>query len=198
MKKYVLLFLVALMPLFAMAQAENYESIKKGENPFMVFVFDKNYNLSIDSIPHQDYYVINFPNKTAKELYDMVRSHVVDFYEQPDKVTSGMEGVSIVINGYEDRLVHYYYEKTLEYSGSINYRLQFKFKDGKIRVEIPTITSFKEYDWSTRLTKTETHPDAIRIKFMMYKDICEPVEERLSILANYMVYGDPNKKNDDW
>lgn len=84
-----------------------------------------------------NFYVINFPKKTAHQLYMDILSHIASIYSNPDYVTSKVEDRTIVVNGYARDIT-----SSKDYGGSfiaidLEYKLNFQFKDGRIRINAP-------------------------------------------------------------
>lgn len=93
---------------------------------------------SFTSTEGSNYFVINYQDRSAKDLYDMVRNNLFKLYKEPASV--------IMENPYNTiRVVHSYINLgkmsvaliPRELAGYFN--LQFQFKDGKIRVDAPSI-----------------------------------------------------------
>ena len=86
----------------------------------------------------KDFAVVEFEGKTAAELYNMVKENVMDLYKDPKEVMSENEGQSIKIRGFAKIVA---IETTLIFKSFYGayYNLSFKFKDGKIRVDAPSI-----------------------------------------------------------
>lgn len=85
-----------------------------------------------------NFYVINFPKKTAHQLYMDILSHIASIYSNTDYVTSKVEDRNVVVNGYARNIA-----SSKDYAGNyiaidLEYKLNFEFKDGKIRVNAPT------------------------------------------------------------
>lgn len=83
----------------------------------------------------EKYTVLNYDGKTASELYDMVKNNVMAAYNDPKSVMSENEGQVISVNGYTENL----WRNGIDYGG--DYKLTFRFKDNKIRVDAPSISS---------------------------------------------------------
>ena len=86
----------------------------------------------------KDFVVVEFEDKSADELYSMVKTNVMTTYNSPKEVMSESDGV-ITIFAYEKNI---WYAKSLGATGLYdgNYKLIFRFKDGKVRVDAPSIS----------------------------------------------------------
>ena len=85
----------------------------------------------------QQFFVVNFPGKTASQLYSDVLAHIAQVYVYPVRVTDKAEKRSIIINGSEPEF--------MELTGRLGclylrYRIEIQFKDGRLRINMPEIT----------------------------------------------------------
>lgn len=103
---------------------------------FEFYIYD---DATFKKAGENDYYVVNFGKKNAHQLYMDVLSHIASIYKNPDYVTSKVEDRSIVINGYADEIAYYNDWQDYMTSVSFKYRIELQFKDGKIRVNKPTL-----------------------------------------------------------
>lgn len=83
------------------------------------------------------YYVLDYKGKTASELYTNILASVASIYKNPEKVLSKIENVSVTVSGFasdvevkSDSYTYYY---------AFSYKLSFQFKDGRIRINAPSI-----------------------------------------------------------
>lgn len=85
----------------------------------------------------KDFVVVEYEGKTAHELYQMIATNIGSAYNDPSKVMSGVEDASIKVRAYCPNLVQK--KLILTFNGGAYYQLEFKFKDGRIRVSAPYI-----------------------------------------------------------
>ncbi|GEM_PF-1101866 len=86
----------------------------------------------------KDFTVVEFEGKSASELYSMVKSNAMTLYNDPDKVMSESGGNMISMYAFrEDMCVVSSMGAKGIYGG--HYKLLFRFKDGRIRVDAPSI-----------------------------------------------------------
>lgn len=86
----------------------------------------------------KDYAVVEFEGKSASELYSMVKSNAMSLYNDPDKVMSESGGNMLSMYAYcENMCVVSSMGAKGIYGG--HYKLLFRFKDGRIRVDAPLI-----------------------------------------------------------
>ena len=102
------------------------------------FEFKMQWDASFKKEGENNFYVVNFGRKSAHQLYMDVLSHIASIYKNPDYVTSKVEDRSIVINGYAGEIAYIKDHWGDYYSAGFKYRLEFQFKEGKIRVNAPT------------------------------------------------------------
>lgn len=94
----------------------------------------------------KDFVVIPFEGKTAHQIYQELASNVGSTFNDPSKVMSGVEDASIKIRAYSDNLVMakpFGFVKGQPYGG--HYQLEFKIRDGRIRVSAPIVEENVEY-----------------------------------------------------
>lgn len=94
----------------------------------------------------KDFVVIPFDGKTAHRIYQELASNVSSTFNSPSKVMSGVEDVSIKIRAYSDNLVMAKplgFVKVQPYGGY--YQLEFRIKDGRVRVSAPIIEDNVEF-----------------------------------------------------
>ncbi len=88
----------------------------------------------------KEYVVIQKEGKTASELYNEILNSVTLLYNSPKDVVSKVENNTISINGISSDCVTLSGMLGVKVSFSIQYILQFQFKDGRIRVEAPKLS----------------------------------------------------------
>ena len=86
----------------------------------------------------KEFAVVEFEGKSSSELYSKVKSNAMSLYNDPDKVMSESGGNMISMYAYrEDMCVVSSMGAKGIYGG--HYKLVFRFKDGRIRVDAPSI-----------------------------------------------------------
>lgn len=88
----------------------------------------------------QDFIVLDFPDKTQAQLYSAVLVYLNSMYVSPKEVLSVVEGNSITVNGISRDAI--YRKKNMTSTiptFDINYTITILFKEGKIRINNPTI-----------------------------------------------------------
>ena len=94
----------------------------------------------------KDFVVIPFEGKTAHQIYQELASNVGSTFNDPSKVMSGVEDTSIKIRAYSENLVMvkpFGFVKDQPYGG--HYQLEFKIRDGRVRVSAPIVENDVEY-----------------------------------------------------
>lgn len=94
----------------------------------------------------KDFVVIPFEGKTAHQIYQELASNVGSTFNDPSKVMSGVDDASIKIRAYSDNLVMakpFGFVKDQPYGG--HYQLEFKIRDGRVRVSAPIVEEDVEY-----------------------------------------------------
>lgn len=94
----------------------------------------------------KDFIVVPYEGKTAHQIYQELASNVSSTFNDPSKVMSGVEDASIKIRAYSDNLVMakpFGFVKDQPYAG--HYQLEFKIRDGRVRVAAPVIEDNVEF-----------------------------------------------------
>lgn len=118
------------------------------KNTYLAFAKDDGFSFVNDT---QDYVIIDAPNYTQKELFSKMLLALNNYYIDIDKVVTKIEYDALTINAtfIPDAPMSIMKRPYILTNSrafifeSIDYRLSFKFKDGKIRVDIPYIKSGK-------------------------------------------------------
>ena len=113
------------LPLMCIAQEVNFSLTKYGK--------------FVSTEDGKDYVVLPYEGKTAQELYSMVKSNVLTFYNSPKDVMSENEPASLTIRARTGKL-----QTTYRMMGGVTdyyayYNLSFHFKDGRIKVDAPYV-----------------------------------------------------------
>lgn len=146
-----------------------------------------------------DYAVVEYPGMTADQLYTMVKSNINSLYKSPKDVMSEVENVSITVRGYSKRIVIDKYG----YSGY--YNLNFRFKDGKIRVAAPIVDN-DVYSWgnNTRWDFADAisfffnkKDGSVKPKKLNYKEL---TENNLNLIIYQIIQNqeETQSKEDNW
>lgn len=91
---------------------------------------------SFKSPEGKDYIVVPFEGKNAHQIYVELATNVGSIYNSPANVMSSVEDVSIKIRAIKNFLVTWGAISS-EFSGY--YQLEFKIKDGRVRITAPII-----------------------------------------------------------
>lgn len=86
-----------------------------------------------------DYIVRQYDGVSASQLYENVFLCANKSYATPKTSVNGIENKMVQIEGYKEGITRHG-----KYKVSMNYRLQFEFKDGKVKVDAPVIISIWE------------------------------------------------------
>ncbi len=93
----------------------------------------------VDSLDtSKSYVVLNAADKSQQDLYIATKTYIISKYNSPKNVISENMPISLSIYGHKD-IVAKTMGMPLEHS--LNYKIVFTFKDGKIKVE-PYIVSY--------------------------------------------------------
>lgn len=97
----------------------------------------------------ENYLVINADGYSQKDLYNKMLLSLNNYYVDIDKVVTKIEYDALTINAKMlfdkakrvTKNPYFFMDETCLVFTSIDYRLSFKFKDGKIRIDLPYIKS---------------------------------------------------------
>lgn len=155
----------------------------------------------------QEYVVAEFEGKSASELFSMVKSNAMSLYNDPDKVMSESGGSMISIYAFrEDMCIVSSMGAKGIYGG--HYKLVFRFKDGKIRVDAPSIDEELTMNGGF-MTGTIGIPSRVFLSDYA-KKVCKgnskknkEKKERLEYIVNspinYLLgFSKSNKNDDNW
>ncbi|MCR5070143.1 MAG: DUF4468 domain-containing protein [Prevotella sp.] len=150
MKRILLATLILLASTSAFAQDDMYGSLdddinipsdtsKDNSSKYLFRMIEGGYFVSNDG---KEYIVIPYEGKSAQALYNRIKSNVTMLYNSAKDVISTSENSVISIKGYEKNagyrpVAGFGYNVYFD----ISYVLKFMFKDGKIRIDAPTILS---------------------------------------------------------
>lgn len=161
------------------------------------FQFKLQFNASFKKEGENNYYVVDFARKNAHQLYMDVLSNIASIYRNPDLVTSKVENRSIVINGYADEIAWYKDWQNYTTTVSLNYRIELQFKDGKIRINAPTLQEiYTSNAWGNKkLSEQESLAIGMNHEFGTHKEVFEMIDKYINLVITSVVYG---SKDDDW
>jgi hypothetical protein len=162
------------------------------------FEFKMQWDASFKKEGENNFYVVNFGRKSAHQLYMDVLSHIASIYKNPDYVTSKVEDRSIVINGYAGEIAYFKDYWGDYYSAGFKYRLEFQFKEGKIRVNAPTTLELYA-EGSNNTKKYSDYDPTTNVFFNLFSTEADTVKKEIDKYVNTLiatvVYG---SKDEDW
>jgi hypothetical protein len=89
---------------------------------------------------NKDFVVIEFPGKTAAQLYAEANKYIQKIYANPDKVIKGkVENEYIRFDTHIGRLFYLNAGMGTKNYGSVDYTTQIDFKDGKVKLSFPSV-----------------------------------------------------------
>lgn len=83
--------------------------------------------------------VVNFPGKTAREIYTMMAINIGVMYYQPSEVMYGVQDALVSVSGFSSDFC-----RNGDQKWSAKYDLKFIIKDGKVLILNPTIRNLTE------------------------------------------------------
>ena len=145
-----------------------------------------------------DYVVVPFEGKTASELYSMVKSNAMSLYRDTKEVMSEDENVAIKICELKNIDENLYYD----YYGDCSFL--FQFKDGKIKVDAPSVSN-QVYDKESKSYKSFyfhvrslfTREGTVKPRKLKHK---LRIEDSINYSINYLLgfYQKNTDKDNNW
>lgn len=145
-----------------------------------------------------DFVVVPFDGKSQTELFDMVKNNVTAIFASPKDVisTSGTDMISV--SGFQKEV---FVCKVMGMAIVIDahYTIKIAFKDGRVRVSAPVITSFSERGYMHENTEKYLRDMWFFKKdhSPKYKEKIDNIGETFSTLAKSLLYYQA-KTEDDW
>lgn len=162
------------------------------------FEFKIQWDASFKKEGENNFYVVNFGRKSAHQLYMDVLSHIASIYKNPDYVTSKVEDRSIVINGYAGDIAFFKDHWGDYYSAGFKYRVEFQFKEGKIRINAPTALDLYA-EGSSKTKKYSDYDPTTNVFFNLFSteanSVKNEIDKYVNTLISTVIYG---SKDEDW
>lgn len=177
--------LILLLPLLAFAQEVAFKL-----TPQATFVTENG----------EDFVVVPFEGKDAHQIYQTLASNVGSLFNDPSKVMSGVEDASIKVRAYCSTLCQK--KVLLTFNGGGYYQLEFRIKDGRVRVSAPYVENQIAFDsqpisygdFPTIVSKWYKKGE---LKDKNKKDVML-VELQLNATINGILGLGQNKNEEDW
>lgn len=114
-----------------------------------IFLYGQKFVLTPDGVvnsgePEKDYIVMEFDGLSQTELYQKTELFTTDLMFDPKEAISFVEYEVIKISGFQENAIR----RNKYHAFDLRYTLTFKFKDGKIRIDTPTMemTAFNQHE----------------------------------------------------
>lgn len=152
---------------------------------FMHAQLPVNFKLQSDgtfkTIDGKEYVVIQKEGKTASELYNEVLSSITLLYNSPKDIVSKVENSTISVNGISSDCATAFGMLGTKVILSIQYILQFQFKDGRIRVEAPILSRV----FSDKMEVQPTIPGWLKTQKYFINDKPNPNPKKQSTIDDF-------------
>lgn len=151
-----------------------------------------------------DYFVIEVPGASQSELYTRTLQYITETYNSPkDVISSQVENETIAVTG----------SHKIFFGFDVLYKIVYKFKDGKVRYDMPTIVSMtnffdgKAYELTFVKTRTAAQNIYIFNKKGELRGLAIPnykhdIEDMFNLLyqsyCGYMLNEPKNEAEEDW
>ncbi len=86
-----------------------------------------------------NYVVVPFEGKSAHDLFTMLTSNVTSIYNDASKVMNTVEDNTVKIRGFAGSGKMFPYITMMKFSVEGHYQLEFKIRDGRVRVSAPMV-----------------------------------------------------------
>ena len=150
----------------------------------------------------KNYVVIPFEGKTKEDLYSKTLIALTKMYNSPKDVISKVDGEVISVNGIIKDCVILRGIMGSKSFYSIQYVLQFQFKDAKVRVDAPVITRIFSNDKPTYISPQiwleENKVFKNGKQNYLRQEAINGFNKPLNNLINNILSNMGNTKKDDW
>lgn len=126
MKRFLIVITHALFCTIALAQNE-VNFILKEDGEF--YTVDNN----------QNFQIVNFDGMSSEDIYNTLLSNINSIYNDPKIIVSNVNNTSIKIRAIFTDIILCNLHNLVECMASANYQLEFRIKDGRVRVAAPFI-----------------------------------------------------------
>ena len=87
----------------------------------------------------EDYVVVPYEGKSAHEIFNMLKANIAAVFNDASKVTNSVDDTYIKVRGFASHGKIFPYITIMKLSVEGFYDLEFKIKDGRVRVSAPYI-----------------------------------------------------------
>lgn len=142
-----------------------------------------------------NYVILYAPGYTNSELYSKMLIGLNDFYTDIDKVATKIDNHAITINATtkpgKTLLIPKKSNSSVYEIEEIHYRLSFKFKNDKVRIDLPIVKSLVGSDIIYKSRET------IDLQLLILKDYIDILPTIQSII-NQIIRSSYDTQNEDW
>lgn len=186
MKHILLILLLALCSLATSAQKLD------------VFRIQTDGSLKIEST-NKNFIVVEYPGKTAEELRTKIINNVTKVFKDPKRVMSTSEDV-VTVRGFESGVTVYKDAMWGNKTWNIDYTITFQFKDGKIRVDVPSVEIVNQYgsrDYLSDIVRKLLVDSDGKFKQKRLENI-KNLEYKINSIFIIILTCDEKKDSEDW
>lgn len=152
-----------------------------------------------------DFIVVPFEGKSAHQIYQELASNINSLYNNPSEVMTSVEDASIKVRAISDDIIRARL-MGLGQSESGYYQLEFKIKDGRVRVSAPYIESQvwcvtskgRSYSDFAPLVKKHFNKDGSLKDGKRAEDYAIVVSKMNSIINAILNLSASQDSNEDW
>lgn len=152
-----------------------------------------------------DFIVVPFPDKSAHEIYKELATNINSHYKKPTEIMTGVEDSFIKIRDVAEEIISLRL-LGVEFPYSGYYQLEFRIKDGRVRVSAPII---EPQVWSESDKEPSSFEFAAIVKKHFNKDgslkngkhasdYANSVANMNKIINNILNPSNSKSQNDDW
>ena len=195
MKKVCLICLMALIGLSCFSQVSvNLNEIKNGTK-----LFDIKDGSFLGRTGNYSYVIVPIEGNNQKDLYHKMILGLNNVYMDVDKVVSKIEPDAITINAYHttDKSPNciFIIDRTAYKLEGFKYRFSFKFKDGKVRIDSPIVTTV---DYSPMLDKNRKLQGEFQRIEGLHSQLSNLYISVNDIISKILLSSYNSNKDDDW
>ena len=149
----------------------------------------------------EDFAIVPFEGKSAEEIYQTLAANIGSTFNDPSKVMSGIESSYIKIRAYSPNIM------SIKIMGIRHFlegyfQLEFKIRDGRVRVSSPFVERQLRLDTDATITKSYTKEIKKYFKNGVVKENKKDdlllLETNMNVIINAILGGHVSEEEDNW
>ncbi len=165
-------------------------------------LFFLSYNKLINSMNDKDFIVVNAEGKNSNEIKNDMLSSLASMFKSPSNAIKTIGDNIVVVNAISDQIL-YNAEKSINYLVQFQYSLQIEIREGRIKINIPTLRNIKE------ITMPKVARELVRDHYnditegTLFYDLSKNMKAQIAFEETFNVFirtlaVELNKTSEDW